>query len=427
MNINRYFRGRVATVAVISAAALLLTACSAGGGGAVKSTTAADKTPIKIGVITPVSGPLATIGQAELNGVQIAVKLANAKGGINGHPIDLLQGDDQGTPATAVSVMQSLSSQGAKFFIGGISSPLCAALDDEANRLGTLNVTLSCLVGSLIDPQKNPMIYRVSDNNESLSAAVAYAMCNSKDLAGKATSFDYIGVNGATSTGQDAYLSRVLTRCNITPGTAVFTDSSATQMLPYATSLISKLPSNSKSTRVLVVAAAGAQQANLITTGLSTGLFDKYSYVIGLGEDVESFTAQSSLGQNMPKLNWVNRYYYDQKSALNDKFEPAYKKAFATEPPMVASEGFIAGQAMIAGLTKAKSVDPTTVNKVMVGLQVPGFNGDFKILPSHEAEGQEVQHTFGPDGTAFVAPITPSDVSKFDTPADHAFAVAQGI
>lgn len=412
------------TCLVAAAATLLVAACgssASGGSGGISDG------PIKIGVIVPLSGTLATIGQAELDGVKVAVQVQNAKGGIDGHKIDLLSGDDQGTPATAVSVMQSLAGQGAKFFVAGIDSPICQALDGETGRLGVLMVTLTCFVGNLINPAKYPNVYRANETNESITAATAYFMCKNPLLAGKATTFDYIGVDDSTSTGQSKYLDRVLSRCNMKPGTTVYTDADATEMLPYVSDLLSKLPANSAHTRVLVLSAAGAQLAGMISTGVSSGLYKKYSYVIGIGEDTELFTAQASLGKNMPLIYQVNPYFYGVKSALNNSFLPAYKALTNTNPPVVAANGFISATAMISALEKAKSDSVAAVNKIMVGLKFPAFQGTETFLPTHEGTVPELMHTFGPNGPQFIANSTPAGVAPFDTAADHQFAESQGI
>jgi branched-chain amino acid transport system substrate-binding protein len=405
-------------------ATVLVAACGSNASG---SSGGISSGPIKIGVIVPLSGPLATIGQAELDGVKVAVQVQNAKGGIGGHKIDLLSGDDQGTPATAVSVMQSLAGRGAKFFVAGIDSPICQALDGETGRLGVLMVTLTCFVGNLINPTKYPDVYRANETNESITAAAAYFMCKSPDLAGKATTYDYIGVDDSTSLGQNKYLQRVLSRCNIKQGTTVYTDEDATEMLPYVSDLLSKLPANSAHTRVLVLSAAGAQLAGMISTGVSSGLYKKYAYVIGIGEDTELFTAQTSLGANMPLIYQVNPYFYGVKSSLNNSFLPAYKSLTNTDPPVVAANGFISATAMIAALEKAKSDSVSAVSKIMVGLKFPAFQGTETFLPDHEGTVPELMHTFGPDGPQFVANATSSDVAPFDTVADHQFAESQGI
>jgi branched-chain amino acid transport system substrate-binding protein len=64
--------------------------------------------PISIGVIAPMSGPGAALGEFAKNVVDITVEKINAEGGVNGQPITLVYEDDQCDPAKSVSAMQKL-------------------------------------------------------------------------------------------------------------------------------------------------------------------------------------------------------------------------------------------------------------------------------------------------------------------------------
>ncbi|MDR1132586.1 MAG: ABC transporter substrate-binding protein, partial [Synergistaceae bacterium] len=48
---------------------------------------ASDASPIKIGVIAPLTGPVAVYGTATANGILLYAKVINAAGGLNGHPV----------------------------------------------------------------------------------------------------------------------------------------------------------------------------------------------------------------------------------------------------------------------------------------------------------------------------------------------------
>ncbi len=65
---------------------LVLAACGGGGGGG-------GKTPIKIGAIHDLTGPTSDVGTPYAEGLKAYVEWANANGGINGHPIELLSAD----------------------------------------------------------------------------------------------------------------------------------------------------------------------------------------------------------------------------------------------------------------------------------------------------------------------------------------------
>lgn len=65
---------------------------------------------IRIGIIDPFSGPLATAGEGLLLGTEIYVDRINADGGIAGkYPIELVTGDSKYDPQTAVSVYNDMA------------------------------------------------------------------------------------------------------------------------------------------------------------------------------------------------------------------------------------------------------------------------------------------------------------------------------
>ena len=53
------------------------------------------KEPIKVGMIQPLSGPIAAAGSYITNGAKIAVERINAKGGVLGRPLELIIEDNK--------------------------------------------------------------------------------------------------------------------------------------------------------------------------------------------------------------------------------------------------------------------------------------------------------------------------------------------
>jgi ABC-type branched-subunit amino acid transport system substrate-binding protein len=96
-------------VAFLAAASLLAAGCgsSTSGGGSTSKSTPLTGTPIKVGQIVPVSSP--NLSEPELaEGLKASVQALNRSGGINGHPLDLIQCDSQGDPTIEVQCAQSL-------------------------------------------------------------------------------------------------------------------------------------------------------------------------------------------------------------------------------------------------------------------------------------------------------------------------------
>jgi branched-chain amino acid transport system substrate-binding protein len=73
---------------------------------------------IKIGYMNPLTGDDAAYGQSYLDAVRLAVQHVNAAGGVNGKPLEVLIGDDQGDPDTGVTIAQDLLAKGSIAIVG---------------------------------------------------------------------------------------------------------------------------------------------------------------------------------------------------------------------------------------------------------------------------------------------------------------------
>ena len=67
--------------------------------------------PILIGVSAPLTGDNAGTGQESLNGAKLAAKQINAKGGILGRPVQIVEGDDRCDPKEGATVAQKFAAR----------------------------------------------------------------------------------------------------------------------------------------------------------------------------------------------------------------------------------------------------------------------------------------------------------------------------
>src|SRR5215472_8483305 len=89
---------------------------------------------IRIGVLLPLTGPLAKNGIENWEAMQIARDMINERGGINGRKIEFLQGDAN-TPNAAISETERLiSKDGVKITTGSFASPIAIAVSQAAAR-----------------------------------------------------------------------------------------------------------------------------------------------------------------------------------------------------------------------------------------------------------------------------------------------------
>jgi branched-chain amino acid transport system substrate-binding protein len=80
---------------------------------------AADKAPLKVGALLAVTGPASFLGAPEARTLEMLVEELNAKGGVDGHPIQLLVKDTGGSPEKAVSFAKQLIEEDQVFAILG--------------------------------------------------------------------------------------------------------------------------------------------------------------------------------------------------------------------------------------------------------------------------------------------------------------------
>jgi branched-chain amino acid transport system substrate-binding protein len=102
----------------------------------------ANKAPIKVGIAGPLTGSDAALGIQVQRGVEMAAADINAKGGINGHSIELVLGDDQGDKK-AVEIANHMVTEGVKIVIGHIFSSATLAASPIYAKNNILMITPS--------------------------------------------------------------------------------------------------------------------------------------------------------------------------------------------------------------------------------------------------------------------------------------------
>lgn len=92
---------------------------------------------IKIGVLQPVTGPLAQDGAQGKLGADAAFKFINDNGGIKslgGAKLEMVFGDARSTPDGGTQEVERMASEGVAAIVGGFASPICLAATQAASR-----------------------------------------------------------------------------------------------------------------------------------------------------------------------------------------------------------------------------------------------------------------------------------------------------
>jgi branched-chain amino acid transport system substrate-binding protein len=85
--------------------------------------------PIKIGLVTALSGQSARAGEAITRGLQVAIDELNAAGGVLGRKFELVRRDDEATPAKGVLAARELVfKEKVAVLFGGLDTPVSLAI-----------------------------------------------------------------------------------------------------------------------------------------------------------------------------------------------------------------------------------------------------------------------------------------------------------
>jgi len=130
--------------------------------------------PIKIGVVTPLSGTYTPIGEQVKMGLDLAAKEINATGGINGRKIDLIYEDEEANPAVATQKAEKLFQvEKVEFLTGTVNSGSTLAVGQLAERNNKLIATTVSFADSITADKCSPNVFRVNARAGMQSAALA--------------------------------------------------------------------------------------------------------------------------------------------------------------------------------------------------------------------------------------------------------------
>jgi len=123
--------------------------------------------PVRLGAIYPVSGPLALGGREEWQGVQLAAEIVNAQGGWRGHRIELVLRDSPSPEAAAAVVQELVDDQRVPVVLGAHSSPVAVEVARSVLRRGAIYWETGAVASDLLD-QNHPYFFRTGVDGATL-------------------------------------------------------------------------------------------------------------------------------------------------------------------------------------------------------------------------------------------------------------------
>ena len=131
--------------------------------------TEAQQEPLRVGMIQPLSGPIAAAGSYIVNGAKIALDRLNAKGGVGGRRLELIIEDNKSDPAETRNAAEKLIVRDkVPVIIGAWGSSMTLAMMPLAAQHGVGIVVETSSSVKITDP-KTPgakMVSRISPTSE---------------------------------------------------------------------------------------------------------------------------------------------------------------------------------------------------------------------------------------------------------------------
>jgi branched-chain amino acid transport system substrate-binding protein len=127
--------------------------------------------PIKIGSFLTVTGPASFLGDPELKTLQMYVESINAKGGVDGHPLELIHYDTGGKAQDAVNFVKRLiQNDKVDIIVGGTTSGDTLAVIPEVEKEAIPLISLAGGV-EIIEPVKK-WVFKVAHTDRMAAAKI---------------------------------------------------------------------------------------------------------------------------------------------------------------------------------------------------------------------------------------------------------------
>ncbi|HHU22154.1 MAG TPA: ABC transporter substrate-binding protein [Clostridiales bacterium] len=327
-------------LSIILALVLMLALFSACGNKGSKK----ESDTIKVGLLAPLTGDVAEYGIAVANGVRLYTKELNAKGGINGKTIELVEYDEEGDAAKAVLGYNSLVDQGVVAIIGDVTTGPTVAVVSESQADNTPMITASATAAAVTYNEETGQVYEnmfrscfIDPFQGEKMASFAY-----EELGAKSAAVLYNNGSDYSLGVANAFIAKAEEIGLEIIATESYADGSQ-DFQGQLTNIAAKNPDTLFVPDYYNVIALVAQQAN------AAGITARMLGVDGWDTVLDVVTDASLI---------EGAYYCSGYSTQDTReevqtFLEAYKAEYNNEPNMFAAQGYDAAMILYAAIAKA--------------------------------------------------------------------------
>ncbi|MEY4713577.1 MAG: hypothetical protein RIS88_3027 [Pseudomonadota bacterium] len=317
----------------------------------------AQTTPIRIGVVTPLSGTYAGIGQQVRWGLDLAAREINAAGGVAGRPLELIYEDEEANPAVAVQKAEKLFQVSkVDFLTGTVNSGSTLAVGQLAERNGKLIATTVSFADSITGDKCSPNVFRVNARAGMQSAALADWMATTRPNA----NVFYLGPDYEMGRSTVAAFKSAAEGKGAKSAGEVFAPLDNKDYSPYFGQIRSARPT------VIYTSVAGNDTVRLFNQMAEFGV-NRNVQVVGASGTVTSQNL-AAIGRNADGFVTGVGYSPLIDSPENKKFVAAFEAANKALPDLYGTDSYGVLYLYKAAVEKARSTDTDKVREAMRGM-----------------------------------------------------------
>ncbi len=347
------------TLKTLLAAALAVSALSA---------TAQSTEPVKIGLLSTLSGPGAGLGIDIRDGFQLAIKLGGGK--LGGRPAEVIIADDQASPDVGRQTADRLVKRDkVDFMTGVVFSNVMLAVGAPTFQSKTFYVSANAGPSQYAGDQCNPYFFSASWQNDNLHEAVGKTVMDKGFKKVALIAPNYPAGKDALTGFKRFYKGEVVSE----------TYTQLTQ-LDYGAELSQLRASKPDAVYIFLPGGLGI---NFIKQFVGAGLSkDMTLFGPGFSGDEDVIKA---VGEPMLGMFNTSQWAHDLDNAANKKFVAAFEKEFGRLPSLYAAQGYDAAKLIDAAVrdSKGKLDDKAAVRKALEAAKFDSVRGAFKFNVNH--------------------------------------------
>lgn len=313
---------------------------------------------LQIGILAPITGPLAALGQSGYNGALMAIDAWNDRGGVLGREIEGILMDTQCDPSIAVySAKRAILVDGANFIVGGFCETTAFALAQVANEAKVLMISPTCTSRDLT--LKEDYVFRMSLSDDDRAEGAAKFAIEELD-AHKAA----IIYNSETIQGKRLALCFTKAFCDL--GGDVIGEIGYS---PYSDDLYTFLSDTTIWDANIVFCPSSLYEAGHVNSVLDE--LDSGATLLGIDNWQMSATDYGSLTGSYFAAQYSP---YDPRPVVPE-FLAAFEDGYNLDADAWAVLAYDATTALLMAIDAAKTDDPSAVRDALSALKFEGVSG----------------------------------------------------